>query len=759
MKTWMKIGVLWLALMAGMSAAADETPKEKCDPYLTTQGGYGYLLEQDAQAAVWWAEGIYKVMRDTKIPTSKAKDIHLSSAGNESESFLVVVRPSKPLQGVEIGLDGLREKGFEYTIRRVEYVYVDFPTDYYSYVGWWPDPLPPVEGTDDLKADSNQAYWITVKTPSGMKAGKYAANVKLSAKNGWKVNIPLQLQVRKFSLPVTSSLRSGFGFDLNLVAKYENLKTDAQKQEAFENYMKAFRDHRISPYNPMLFHPIKEEITGVKWEGGQFDSQEKKEGKYSFKVIDESFSENIEAKYTPDLIPVKGGKPYKLVFFSRSKGDKPATVLTECYDKDCKLLLWRNHYIEVGPSDEWKEYTLDLGTLDSKAAYIKLHLCGSKRTRSGEYKGCAWYDDVRLINKETGQNEFADGNFEPRLEEIGISLDFNDFSQAAKKYFGEYGFTGYSLPLKGLGGGTFYSRRVGQFAGFPQGSAEFEKLMSQYMTQMEAGLRAAGVLDKTYVYWFDEPSGKEDYDFVGSTHRMMKNLAPGIHTFLTEHMPEFDVSDVTDISCTIWSKLNHDKIAKINSRSGNECWSYLCTGPKSPWLTEFIDHDAINLRLWCWISYMYHLKGILIWQANNWYSFDSLPIDVLQNPWEQPQSFTHGYGSVLGSQNQWGNGDGVFFYPTNRHPGEDTQTAYIGTPIPSMRLEILRDGVDDYDYMTLLASAIQKAGKSKKGLVAKAKQLLSLPQSVYKNDTEFSKDPQNLLQRRELIADMIEKLQ
>ena len=48
---------------------------EKCDPYMKLQGGYGYLVKDDAKAAVWWAEGVYKPMKDTPVAQRKGRRV------------------------------------------------------------------------------------------------------------------------------------------------------------------------------------------------------------------------------------------------------------------------------------------------------------------------------------------------------------------------------------------------------------------------------------------------------------------------------------------------------------------------------------------------------------------------------------------------------------------------------------------------------------------------------------------------------------
>ena len=148
---------------------------------------------------------------------------------------------------------------------------------------------------------------------------------------------------------------------------------------------------------------------------------------------------------------------------------------------------------------------------------------------------------------------------------------------------------------------------------------------------------------------------------------IIQRSAPKITRFITEHQPGSDIMDITDISCTVIGRLNPDVISDLVAQ-GNEFWSYVCCCPKAPFLSLFIDHDDINMRMWLWLSYKYQLSGILVWSANYWNSFTASPTGYLQNPWEDPMSYTVGYGTPYGQVNDWGNGDGRFLYPPNRDP-------------------------------------------------------------------------------------------
>ncbi|MRS05192.1 hypothetical protein EG832_18560, partial [bacterium] len=375
----------------------------------------------------------------------------------------------------------------------------------------------------------------------------------------------MKLQVWDFALPMSPTMRSGFGVSINSIKRYHNLSTPAEEREVFENYMRSFRDFRISPYNPFQYTPIKEEVKGVPWKGGYFDSSEKHGGTYSYKVVDNSPTSNTEA-VSADLIPVKSNNSYSLIWYSRSDtaGQEYVAGL-ECYNAEMKLIPFENRIDRFTAGKKWEPDTLKIGKFNEEARFVRVRLFPSDRTRTGENKGTVWFDDMTLINNETRLNEFNAGNFEVNLNDIDIELDFTDFNNAGKRYFDEYGFTGYRLDLKGLGSGTFYERNKGVFEGFEQGTDEYNKLMERYLGQMQENLKKNGWLGKEYIYWFDEPNEK-DYPFVRETNAMIKKYAPGITTFLTEHVSGQDITDVTDISCTIWHRLDHDKIKKLNDK-------------------------------------------------------------------------------------------------------------------------------------------------------------------------------------------------
>jgi hypothetical protein len=80
-----------------------------------------------------------------------------------------------------------------------------------------------------------------------------------------------------------------------------------------------------------------------------------------------------------------------------------------------------------------------------------------------------------------------------------------------------------------------------------------------------------------------------------------------------------------------------------------------------------------------WISFLHRVSGELYFETTMAYSHD---------PWN----------------NQWdfgGNGDGTLFYPGT--PAKIGGTAQV--PVASIRLKMIREGMEDYEYLKLLADA------------------------------------------------------
>jgi hypothetical protein len=381
------------------------------------------------------------------------------------------------------------------------------------------------------------------------------------------------------------------------------------------------------------------------------------------------------------------------------------------------------------------------GTQQKEAVYDK-YLRNFAEHRISPY---SFYDyapiDVRFAGEGTNKHAL---------------VDFTKFDQAAAQWLDRENFNTFMLPLRGMGGGTFHSRHLGELEGFKEGTPEFARLFQDYLGQIEAHLRAQRWLGKAYTYWFDEPAPK-DFEFVVDGMKRLKEAAPGIKRMLTVE-PEPPLLGHVDIWCGLTPKWTPELVHKRQA-AGEEAWWYICCGPHAPYLTEFVDHPGTELRLWPWQSWQYGVQGILIWETVYWTSAAAFPPPRLQNPWTDPMSYKSGYDQQPGQIGYWGNGDGRFLYPPRREPGTN-EPPCLDAPINSLRWENLRDGMEDYEYFWLLEQNVQRVAalRGESDLVQQARELLKVPREVSQDTTHFTTDPRRMLEHRDRVARMIERL-
>jgi hypothetical protein len=118
-----------------------------------------------------------------------------------------------------------------------------------------------------------------------------------------------------------------------------------------------------------------------------------------------------------------------------------------------------------------------------------------------------------------------------------------------------------------------------------------------------------------------------------------------------------------------------------------------------------------------------------------------------------------GYSTPKGVKKSWGNGDGRFIYPpeaaADAHPAEPV----LDGPVESIRWEMLRDGIEDYEYLAILQKLLQaKKDKLTTGQQQKYAGLLEVPEDITSDMTTFTKDPAPIEARRDQIARAIVRL-
>ncbi|MEN6548963.1 MAG: glycoside hydrolase domain-containing protein [Armatimonadia bacterium] len=258
----------------------------------------------------------------------------------------------------------------------------------------------------------------------------------------------------------------------------------------------------------------------------------------------------------------------------------------------------------------------------------------------------------------------------------------------------------------------------------------FKQQLIERLDPYVAELKRRGLYEKAYVYTFDE-RGKEFYPIMKEYFGLIKERY-GLPTLTTAKVPQEPqaMRDLNiDWNCPVSSVYNFQQAEQCR-KAGLKVWSYVCCGPRRPYANFLGEDELIQGRLIWWQAYHQKMDGFLYWGLNIWGRSNN---NYLIDP-EKDGPFLK-WSITTGGQEQWlkcQHGDGELLYAGKEGP------------IGCIRLANLRDGLEDYEYLYLLAS---KQG----GLEAARKACEPVTTSL----TAFTHDPAVLAQQRDRLARLI----
>jgi hypothetical protein len=236
-------------------------------------------------------------------------------------------------------------------------------------------------------------------------------------------------------------------------------------------------------------------------------------------------------------------------------------------------------------------------------------------------------------------------------------------------------------------------------------------------------------------YVCDEPPVGCNWNQLAQKATSFRAAAPGLKNLVTTNI-EFaereKVIDKFDILAVVLNELIQKDKGNQRSRydawlaqPGKELWWYQscnqhesCAngtpGPKSStWPSYMIDASPVRNRIFQWMAFLYGVQGELYYLTDLW----------KDDPWDHLYDFG-------------GNGDGALFYPGTI----DKIGGRSPTPVASIRLKLIRDGMEDYEYLI----ALQKAGKGSEAT--------KIARTFIQNVTTFDDNPQALYSAREQLG-------
>lgn len=206
---------------------------------------------------------------------------------------------------------------------------------------------------------------------------------------------------------------------------------------------------------------------------------------------------------------------------------------------------------------------------------------------------------------------------------------------------------------------------------------------------------------KCMFYPLDEPTSAAMLDSLKEKAERLNRLFPGCR-ICTPFFLNIDYDSNTDqiafmtgvtnlwcpksymyITSNIYSSAQLAKYPTFGERmaerkaAGDEVWWYVCWEPGDPYCNMFVDQLGIQHRLLFWQQKYYGADGFLYWGANYWEGTD--------DPWSDMATVKNLSPNVFGDGSLLYNGDKAGVYGA----------------CGSMRLEAVRDGIEDFDMFTL----------------------------------------------------------
>ncbi len=220
-------------------------------------------------------------------------------------------------------------------------------------------------------------------------------------------------------------------------------------------------------------------------------------------------------------------------------------------------------------------------------------------------------------------------------------------------------------------------------------------------------LKANGYADRACIKISDEPRTEDQIKWTILAAEQVKKTIPEIQSFYAGNTSRILDGLVGKINtyCMLWNFFDFTgKQAKERLAAGDKLWAYAAEYQKN------CAYDPLVLRTNYWLYWKWGISGV---------------------------HYSHDAHSAF------------LTYPNDTYPHSDGLKQ-----IPSVRFEMIRLGMQDYEYLWMLDDLVRRTGCTDKSITG----LLTVPDTIARNEWESTADPKKLSDYRRQIAKAIETL-
>jgi Domain of unknown function (DUF4091) len=206
-----------------------------------------------------------------------------------------------------------------------------------------------------------------------------------------------------------------------------------------------------------------------------------------------------------------------------------------------------------------------------------------------------------------------------------------------------------------------------------------EQYLHSFLSALYAHLKERGWTGRYVQHIHDEPHGDERPAY-NHFAKLIRGEMPGIPIVdavsLDQDLGFF--ADVADIWVPVLGSFD-DRMDKIRAHKdhGGQAWFYTCIFPQGRYLNRFTDLPLVKTRLLHWFNFRYGFSGYLHWGGDYW----------SREPFDNVQPVINDGTTLLPA------GDNAIVYPWPEK----------NTVLSSMRLEAMREGIEDYELLAALS--------------------------------------------------------
>ena len=256
----------------------------------------------------------------------------------------------------------------------------------------------------------------------------------------------------------------------------------------------------------------------------------------------------------------------------------------------------------------------------------------------------------------------------------------------------------------------------------------YEQFIQQHVQQVIDHAKQNGWYNKLGFHVpVDEPNSAEDYAAVRRWSDAIKSVDAKIPISVTEQPKTENAKWGSLIGhANSWIINGNylftdgDSIDARRQAGDNVMW-YMSCDQLHPQPNLYIDREAADARMAPWLSWRYQMSGMLYWNAAYW--------GEVRDPWSDPVTWKTIPCNLPAA------GEGSLIYPGNMVQ-QFTGQENVSGPIGSMRLALLREGLEEIELLRLL-------GKS--GGQEKADEIVS---KLCRDIRDFTRDPNLIDQAR-----------